>query len=384
MKKIKKCKYYNNAQTASTLMIDDLSFLAVTKDGVLKPWNDWGFGLDKKNSLYRYFYDNLLIKYPEIKGTFFYATKTHKIQNLNSGYKFLNRDIDNECKRFINDISTNFEMAFHGTTHGKFANENSLDYTSNYQQEFEYLTMNDIKYLQNEIARVEEQLEMKFSGGKYCGYKKNDFADSIIEELGFKWWASSANMINKKHYCNKHSYFGDKNKVFNMPTNISGGIFNRKLVKKNSKRKLSYILRGPFNYFKKEHYIQYLYENGLIISIQEHFQNQRTDGRRQQPNVFDDINSLDAIFNILRGSDVWYATCSEIAHYLESYDYTDLQIDDNIFKLIYKGRWSKPFLSIMTNSSSILELESGKTIRGIFKDGNWIYNNLNEGGYKTL
>ena len=49
------------------------------------------------------------------------------------------------------------------------------------------------------------------------------------------------------------------------------------------------------------------------------------------------IQSLNKIYEILRGTDLWYATCSEISHYLESYDFTDLiKIDNNKFEIIYK------------------------------------------------
>ena len=61
---MKKCKYYNNAQTACTLMIDDLAQVAITNNGVLLPSNDWGYGLDQENSLWRYFERNLIEKYP--------------------------------------------------------------------------------------------------------------------------------------------------------------------------------------------------------------------------------------------------------------------------------------------------------------------------------
>lgn len=115
-----KCKYYNNSQTACTLMIDDLSGLAVTNNGILSPGNDWGFGLKNKNSLYKYFESNLLNKYPDIKGTVFFATKIHECQNKNAGYKLLKREIDSEFRDFVKKISNEFEFAFHGTTHVKY------------------------------------------------------------------------------------------------------------------------------------------------------------------------------------------------------------------------------------------------------------------------
>jgi len=50
---------------------------------------------------------------------------------------------------------------------------------------------------------------------------------------------------------------------------------------------------------KPEKYIQYLYKTGLPITIQEHYQNQGTDGKRQTPNLYDDIKYLDDLFGYL-------------------------------------------------------------------------------------
>lgn len=375
--KTEKCRYYNNAQTACTLMIDDLAGVAITQDGRLTPRNDWGYGMDGANSLWRYFERNLMERFPEIKGTVFFATQTYKHQNQRSGYKILSRAIDPEFAEFVNKIIPRFEFAFHGTTHGKYVNENNPELKNNYLQEFEYLTPEDIPALQNEIRRVEELLEIKFVGGKYCGYRKNEYADEIIEKLGFKWWSSSARMINRKHPENRHKYFGDDQKVLDLPTNISGNYFNRRLKAQKAKHPLLRLFKAPFNAFIKERYLQYLYENGLIISVQEHFQNQRTDGKRQTPNVYDDIDSLTHVYGLLRGTDTWYATCSEIAHYLESYDHSEIiKLDEKTFEIKYHGRWGNMFLSVKSDIPLFLHIETGKEIKGIYKNGHWVFNNI--------
>lgn len=42
---MEKCLYYNDHQTAATLMIDDLSFVSITQNGKITPQTDWGGGI---------------------------------------------------------------------------------------------------------------------------------------------------------------------------------------------------------------------------------------------------------------------------------------------------------------------------------------------------
>ena len=382
---MKKCKYFNNAQTACTLMIDDLAQVAITNNGVFFPGNDWGYGLDQENSLWRYFERNLLEKFPEIKGSFFFATQTFDKQNENAGYHVLKKEMDTNFRDFIKKYEEKFELAFHGTNHGQYIDKKNPELRNNYKQEFEIVSLDDIQPLKKEVLWYEQFLNLHFYGGKYCGYKKNEHSDKVIEKLGFKWWASSAEMIGRKHVKNRHSYFGSESKVLDFPTNVPGSLFNQTLHANPTKRKWLKLITGTFKNHKNEQYLQYLYENGLIISIQEHFQNQRTDGKRQSQNVYDDIVSLDKIYGILRGADIWYATCSEIAHYLESYDYTDIiKKDESTFEIIYRGSWGKPFLSVTSKNREIRNLTDKETYKGVYKNGLWIYNNVTPGLYKLV
>ena len=384
---ISKCKYYNNHQSACTLMIDDLVPAAISpfSNEKITAKFDWGFLMDSDDSLYKYFDDNLLKKYPEIKGTFFLPITSHKYFNKNSGYNIRTGDYNEEFFRFLKRLSSDFDFAFHGTSHGRFIDLENLEFKNNWHQEFEYATPNDIQNFDNEIQNFKNNSGIQFTGGKYPGYKKNEYSEEILEKLKFKWWASSSQMIGRKHAKNKHSYFGSKSKVLNFPTNVPGNFFNQTLNLKPTKRKwLKFIIRTLKNY-KNEQYLQYLYENRLVISIQEHFQNQRTDGQRQSQNVYDDIVSLDKIFGILRGADIWYATCSEIAHYLESFDYTDIiEKDERTFVIKYRGRWDKPLLSISSKHREIRNLTDKETYKGVYKNRLWIYNNVTPGIYKLV
>lgn len=384
---ISKCKYYNNHQSACTLMIDDLVPAAISpfKNEKTGTKFDGGFLMDSDYSLYKYFENNLLKKYPEIKGTFFLPLTAHNHLNKNSGYNIKTGDYNDEFIHFLKRLSPHFDSAFHGTSHGKFIDLENFEFKNNWHQEFEYITLNDIENINNEIQNFQNNSGIQFTGGKYPGYKKNEYSEEILEKLGLKWWASSAQMIGRKHVKNMHSYFGLEEKILDFPTNVPGNLFNTTLSSTPSKRKWLKFITGTFKNYKNEQYLQYLHENGLIISIQEHFQNQRTDGQRQNQNVYDDIVSLDKIFGILHGADIWYATCSEIAHYLESFDYTDIIKKDEItFEIVYRGRWSKPLLSVTSKNSEIINLTDKKIYKGVYKNGLWIYNNVIPGLYKLV
>jgi hypothetical protein len=381
---MKKCTFYNDHVTCATLMLDDLSLTAISADNKIYPSSDWGYALKSNNSLYTYLENILLTKYPEIKGTFFFLIKGQGFLTHHSGYDILSRDVDEKMRDFICHAEDRFELAFHGTTHGKFTDSHSVS-SEKWLQEFEYLQPQHTDQIRDDIKEAEKVLNVTFSGGKYPGYKKNKYSHHIVEDLGFKWWCSDSSMMNKKHPHNRHRYFGKYNKILDFPTNLSGSLFNTTLHKPLSFKNKLRPLKRRWNCLKGEYFIQYLYENQLIISIQEHHCCLRTDGLRQPINIFDDIDSLDKIYSILRGADIWYAKCSEIAHYLESYDFTEIKKHKNqTFEITYQGVWERPLLSIKTKSRQLKDLTKGKIIQGIYRQGMWIYNNIEQGLYQEL
>jgi hypothetical protein len=128
--------------------------------------------------------------------------------------------------------------------------------------------------------------------------------------------------------------------------------------------------------------LNYLYDNQFPITIQEHFQNQKTNGKRQTPNVYDDIFSLDMIYAFLKGRDVWYATCGEISNYYDSFINSKInRIDDNLFILNYAGNYDNASLTLKMDASKIMYLKTGVTIHGIYKNDSWVFNNLKPGYY---
>lgn len=387
---IKKCLYFNGTQTACSLMIDDLVPVAITpsKEDELWAKYDWGYLMDGKKSLYNYFADNLLKKFPEIKGTIFIPLNSYRYINNRTGYNIYKKKIDEKFIFFLNKLSNKFDLAFHGTYHGKTINtKQSNPIKNNWKAEFEIITLEEIQEIYSEIQDFENKSGFHFLGGKYPAYKKNEHSEQIIETLGFKWWASNCEMINKKTGMNKQSYFGKETKILDLPTNLSGDIFNLK-YKINSGfliKRLFKSLKKKMNGFMPEYYINYLISKRLPITIQEHFQNQGPYGRRQTPNIFDDIMSLEIIFGILRPFDIWYTTCNKLCHYLESYDYTVInQREKNIIEIKYSGRWEKMFLSFKSEFREIENVNTKQKYYGIYKNNQWIFNNIDEGVYKLL
>ncbi|MBM3405263.1 MAG: hypothetical protein FJY10_10300, partial [Bacteroidetes bacterium] len=133
-----------------------------------------------------------------MKGTFFIAAKSFDSLKLQTGYFLRFRKENDFFKRFLKDVASYFDVGFHGIYHGKFLDINKPTFRNNWLQEFEYLSIQDISWLKEEILKFENEFEIKMTGGKYPGYKKNQDSEKILETLGFKWWCSSSKMINKK------------------------------------------------------------------------------------------------------------------------------------------------------------------------------------------
>lgn len=74
--------------------------------------------------------------------------------------------------------------------------------------------------------------------------------------------------------------------------------------------------------------VDYLLDNKLVISIQEHMAPSRDDGRRQAPNIIDDKYSLLHLFNYLKTKNVWYCTGSELADYVYLRDHIEIQVNE--------------------------------------------------------
>ena len=78
-----------------------------------------------------------------------------------------------------------FEIAYHGTTHGK-AGESA----QRFQQEWELF--HSVPEAEETINYGKEIYKEVFGdyprGGKYCGYVSNQYSDESIDRTGFLWW----------------------------------------------------------------------------------------------------------------------------------------------------------------------------------------------------
>jgi hypothetical protein len=382
---IEKCTYYSDCQTACSLMIDDMVPVAVSSNDLIAAYNDWGYLMDGPNSLFSYFNDQILKKYPEIKGTVFLPLSSPENIPTDKGYKIFTNKVEGpEFLSFINRISDHFEMAFHGDKHGYLKNGKLVSECSN-------LSIEEIESITYSVTKFSQKTDISFSGGKFPAYSHNIQALQLIKKIGAKWWALDISMINKAHKNNKLLFDEDLNIVL-IPTNLCGDIFKiyfistHTNIKQSIKNIIKYLL-GRYNTYRDPiKYLNYLYENQYPVIIQEHFQSLRTDGRRQTPSVYDDIFSLDLIFAFLRGKDVWYATCSKIAHYFESCIHTSINIIDNKnFTVNYKGIYSEPLLSIKLDYPKIFHKEKMKEIQGVFKNNEyWVFDNIIPGNYSIV
>lgn len=385
------CKYYHNAQAPVILSIDDLSFTAILSNGKLRAADDWGYGLNEANGIWRYLEDTLFKFYPEVRGTIFFPLNIrHGVQNLNAGYDVVFRENKEEIAEFFKCIQQSFEIAFHGTNHGRYKDVQNPQIADNWQQEFEYLTLSDVAYLKEVIKNFEHEYNIKFTGGKYPGYRDSDVSEEIIQALGFSWWMRKADMCGKRCKDNDYAYFGKNRQILDIPTNVDSSIFRRQLnvrrvdsLKIRLKQKIPFVasMWATLKKCKKEVYIEYLYDNSLPITIQSHFSSMRTDGYRQTPALYDDMESLLGIYALIRGADVWYTTCGDLSEYIHSYNQAVLLNMDNKYKLSFRDGDTSRKVTVSSNYRRLKREEDGRVIFGCYHRGKWLYDDLGAGIY---
>lgn len=372
--KISKCQYFNDHQTVSCLMVDDLVPAHISIDESLKAKDDWGYLVDSENSLYTYFDQWILRKYPEIKGTIFLPLESHNYLDTDSGYHISTREIDSVYHEFLHRLSDKFEFAFHGLAHTILDKE-----SNNILLEFSNTSEQKVEDTVSSVKKFTDLSGIVFHGGKFPGYGYDAKAFSVIQKLNCKWWALDATDINQ--IAKNDMRYSDEGQFIEIPTNITGDIFKTKVpvgILRRIKRKLINRYAGDPNGF-----LYYLYNNQLPIVVQEHFQNQGSDGRRQTPNIYDDIYSLDCLYGFLRGKDIWYANCTDIAHYYDCREKTVISKEDNkTFCINYDGLFQDLFLSIKADFKTIIRIENNMIINGFRKNGQWVFNLKECGTYK--
>lgn len=354
------CKWYSGADSPVLFMIDDFAnvWIDANINGQIDLEEDWGYGKNIENSSFKFLNEVILKDYPDIKVTFFttVGVRAGMIENspIKSVSKMINCDI--QTKNFFREVNNNpkFEIAYHGTTHGKAG-----DKADEFKQEWE--TFASAAEAVETINRGREVYKQVFgdypSGGKYCGYKANQFSDESIDMTDFLWWCRFWNRgLTEDRNCNiggkdfnplsnfDIKTFG-RNNVIDIPSTLYGGMFTGILNPdiRNIKGIAKLVLRKYLT-AKKLKEIRYLLENKLVISIQEHISPisnmmRESDGwARQTPNIFDDEKSLKYIFNFLKGKNVWYCTGTELAEYYYIRENTEIVwVGNNLFMINYTG-----------------------------------------------
>lgn len=379
---IEKCKWKNNSISPVVLMIDDLAnkWIDIENNNEVISGSDWGYQQFKTNSFWEILNNKLLNNYPYIKVTMFLVVgKREGI--VKSGNKYLSYSIkENNFSSFLKEISKSrqFELAYHGLTHGVSGNE-----ISEFIEEWNtFKNINEAIQTINLAKKMyEESVGKSFTGGKYCGYLYNDFSDESISKTGFKWWCRHWDSVLLEN--NKHSdilslnleYFDN---VIDIPSTIDGSFYSLNNYKKIfTKKYAKSIYYKVFKNITLESQIQFLLNNRQIISIQEHSAKYRVDDKVQYPNIVTDIENLNYIFKYIKKYDLWYATCGEIADYYRAYTKCNIQLRDRSIILECEDEVEGYEISIALDSNlkkkCILTI-GDKIIEGTLKQNKYIFN----------
>ena len=331
-KSISGTKWKNGADSPVLFFIDDLSnrWLDKNEDGLIQTEEDYGFLGFNPDGVISFLESEILSSNLLVKTTFFAVTGamtpiSFGLEDINHSFPM---NFSKESCKFFRALHNDdrFEIAYHGTNHGLESKR-----SEEFIQEWD-----SFKSLE-EALRITEKGRSIFrdtvdefpKGGKYCGYRSNSFSDESIDTSGFTWWCrhynrAAVNGSEDAQYGGSdrdpisafnYKVFGE-NGVIDIPTTIPGSSLNSVFTSRRGLRGALRKLLKPVLLRWKLRKIKYLLKNNLIISIQEHISPTRGDGRRQTPNIFDDIDSLKAIFKYLKNKNVWYCTGSELADWI--------------------------------------------------------------------
>jgi hypothetical protein len=364
---VKKCRWFHDAAAAAVLMIDDLSngYLDLERTGLV-PASDWGLGGRGPDSIFRYFEDGLLSKHPEIRYTVFLPFGRHSIGLVESSYPAVARgafETDEFVGLLRHILAQQQEIAYHGHHHG--SPHPTLD-PQTWVGEHEHLGHSVYaEQMAADLCRFKDVFGVDLLGGKSPGYRYDDSLETLLQRSPFRWWAFD--------YAPARRLPEYRGRLIDFPANLVGNALSAR----------GDPIRRRVRRFLAEYRIETIIAHGGVVAIQEHFLSTRPDGRRQHPNLYDDLPSLEKIFDLLRGEDIWYATCSDIAWYYDSVERTRIvpgRAGEN--QLIYDGAWEKPLLSVTVASPQLTNVATGAVIHGVRKGGHWIFSGLAPGTYR--
>lgn len=362
---IEQCKWYNNARSPVLFMIDDLAnaWVDTSGNGTVDEGEDWGFFKDEERSSFRFLQERILADHPEVKVTFFVPVGERVGMIRNPVCSMYSKPIhaDEASRNFFRRVHEhpNFELAYHGTTHG-IVGEEAKDFV---QEWASFSSLDEALIRIGEGTAIYEDVVGKRPlGGKYCGYTSNEFSDASIDEAGFEWWCRYWNRgraDGSDHpSCGQDSdpitnydvkRFGSTG-VIDIPSTVNGGLLNGiNRVELSIKGITKRVLKKPLIRWKLRE-LDYLLDHRLIISIQEHIAPSRDDGKRQSPNIYDDCNSLNGMFDYLKDKNVWYCTGSELAEYVNLREHVSIvHVHDKIFTLEHEAKFEDQVISLKFN-----------------------------------
>lgn len=343
------CKWYRDAVAPVVFMVDDFCNVWVDTNGSgsIEPGEDWGYARRGEGSSLVFLEEEILKDFPEVKVTFFLPVgiRSGVIANptISSVSKMIN--CDSETKAFFRSVGDDprYEVAYHGTTHGTPGPE-----AKGFIQEWDCFESLDQALATIRVGKeiFKEVFGAYPRGGKYCGYVSNRFSDESIDKSGFAWWCRYSNVgLYEYEKCTiggqdynpltnfDVKYFGSSD-VVDVPTTLIGGLLTSIFHPGDNWKGIVKRILRPLLLKMKLRKLDFLLENKLVICIQEHIAPSRVDGRKQMPNIFDDVESLRLILQYLKKGRVWYCTCSELARYVLVRDTVNIDIcSENSFSI---------------------------------------------------
>lgn len=323
-------KWKNNTLSPVLFFVDDLAnkWIDLNGDGKVQPEEDWGYAGCDGNGAFAFLEKEILSINPDIKVTFFVPVGSRAPVVREVNYYSYSYPINHSAKSisFFRSLAANprFELAYHGTTHG-VPGATASDFTEEWLQ---FASLDSALKVIGEGKDIYKSVFGKYPlGGKYCGYSSNGISDRSIDSSGFLWWCRYYNR-GAIEGCQNDLVFGadrnpitafnvkffGRNKVVDIPTTLSGKLLNQGRSKNYLVKKARDLCRPLFIKWMLGK-IDFLIKHRLVISIQEHMSPSREDGRRQEPNIIDDKESLRIIFQYLRNKNVWYCTGTEFAEW---------------------------------------------------------------------
>jgi peptidoglycan/xylan/chitin deacetylase (PgdA/CDA1 family) len=325
---VEKARWLNDASSPVMLMVDDLTNAWHKPDDAADwlPRGDWGGAHDKPGSALRHLEEGLLSEFPEARVTFF--TVAGPISAYTTDGPFSRAaaiDADPASRRFFSSLAVDrrFELAYHGYDHGRPAAR-----TEDFVQEWEGFSSREeaVDQTTRGLDIFRRGTGTLPRGGKYGGWKYNDFSDAVVDELGFLWWCRDwmprdvTGRIVDGYY--EPQFFG-RNRVVAIPSTIHGHFWGRRQI-------------------------DVLLERRQVIAIEEHIAAIRPDGLTQTPNIGDDLGQLRELYGYLRGKSVWHATGTDIASYVIAREQTLVHdVTRDQFSIHYAGRVERPLLTLV-------------------------------------